>query len=132
MAVPARPLTKAKQRANQRKVRAAPKPASSSAGASGACAAARKPNTAIPASRVSSRFIFRQAASIRARVSAGSPRALLTGSTRSAAMMLMQNGTITSTKEKSPNSNAGRLRTNSSEARKCAPEVATGPEVESP
>ncbi len=45
-------------------------------------------------------------------------------------MMLMEKGTITSTKEKSPNSKAGRLRTKSSEARKCAPDVATGPEVE--
>src|SRR5512146_2754786 len=67
---------------------------------------------------------------MRARVSADSPRALLTGSTRSAAMMLMEKGTITSTKEKSPNSVAARLRTNSREARKCAPEVATGPAVE--
>ena len=38
-------------------------------------------------------------------------------------MMLMQNGTITSTNENSPNSDKGRLRTNSSDVRKCAPEA---------
>ena len=46
--------------------------------------------------------------------------------------MLMAKGTITSTNEKRPKAAAGRLRTNSSDARKCAPEVATGPDAETP
>jgi hypothetical protein len=52
--------------------------------------------------------------------------------TSKAPVMLMAKGTITSTKEKSPKAAAGRLRTKSSEARKCAPDVATGPEAERP
>jgi hypothetical protein len=52
--------------------------------------------------------------------------------TSSAAVMLMAKGTITSTKENRPKAAAGSARTKTSEARKCAPEVATGPDVDSP
>ncbi len=45
---------------------------------------------------------------------------------------LMPNDTTTMTKENSPNSCAGRVRRKISEARKWAPETATGPAADTP
>ena len=53
------------------------------------------------------------------------------GSDKAAAIMLMQKGTITITKEKSPNCAANMLRMKTRLIRKCAPEVATGPDADS-
>ena len=80
----------------------------------------------------SNRFIFRQLAMASARAGCGKVKARVAGMISSAPVALMAKGTITSTKENSPKALADRPRTNSKEARKCAPEVATGPETDRP
>lgn len=56
----------------------------------------------------------------------------VSGTVISDAFRPMPNDTTTMTKEKSPNSRAGRLGRKISEATKCAPDTATGPAAEAP